>query len=82
MGRLKVIGAPAEEQLISRPYMVRDGWFDDVDIAFHNHISQKFEAGYGIIQAALISATFTFRGETAHAGTAPWKGRDALDGSC
>jgi aminobenzoyl-glutamate utilization protein B len=79
-GRLKVFGSPAEEQLIGRPYMVRDGWFDDVDVAFHNHISQKFEAGYGSIQAALISATFTFRGETAHAGTAPWKGRDALDG--
>jgi aminobenzoyl-glutamate utilization protein B len=33
-----------------------------------------------LIQSALISATFTFHGETAHAGVAPWKGRDALDG--
>ena len=36
--------------------------------------------GYGLIQSALVSASFTFRGETAHAGVAPWKGRDALDG--
>ena len=32
-----------------------------------------------MIQSAIISAIFTFHGETAHAGTAPWKGRDALD---
>jgi len=79
-GTLKVFGAPAEEQLVSRPYFVRDGWFDDVDLAFHNHIADNFGVGYGLIQAALVSATFTFHGETAHAGVAPWRGRDALDG--
>ena len=79
-GALKVFGAPAEEQLLSRPYIVRDGWFDDVDLAFHNHIAGNFGVGYGLIQAALVSATFTFHGETAHAGMAPWRGRDALDG--
>ena len=79
-GTLKVFGAPAEEQLVSRPYYVRDGWFDDVDLAFHDHIAGEFRAGYGLMQSALISATFTFHGETAHAGVAPWKGRDALDG--
>src|SRR5215471_15893764 len=79
-GTLKVFGGPAEEQLVSRPYFVRDGWFDDVDVAFHNHIGADFSVGYGLIQAALISATFTFHGETAHAGVAPWRARDALDG--
>src|SRR5882762_2038403 len=38
-GTLKVFGAPAEEQLISRPYYVRDGWFDDVDVAIADHIA-------------------------------------------
>jgi aminobenzoyl-glutamate utilization protein B len=79
-GTLKVLGGPAEEQLISRPYLVRDGWFDDVDVAFTDHIGSDWAAGYGLIQSALISALFTFHGETAHAGTAPEKGRDALDG--
>jgi len=79
-GTLKVFGAPAEEQLISRPYFVRDGWFDDVDIALADHIGAGYSVGYGLIQSALVSATFTFHGETAHAGVAPWKGRDALDG--
>lgn len=78
-GTLKVFGAPAEEQLISRPYYVRDGWFDDVDVALAPHIGPEFRVGYGLIQSALISAIFTFHGETAHAGVAPWKGRDALD---
>jgi aminobenzoyl-glutamate utilization protein B len=79
-GTLKVFGAPAEEQLISRPYFVRDGWFDDVDVAFADHIGPGMWVGYGLLQSALVSASFTFHGETAHAGVAPWKGRDALDG--
>jgi aminobenzoyl-glutamate utilization protein B len=79
-GTLKVFGAPAEEQLISRPYFVRDGYFDDVDVAITPHIGSEFGVGYGPLQTALISAIFTFHGETAHAGVAPWKGRDALDG--
>jgi aminobenzoyl-glutamate utilization protein B len=78
-GTLKVFGGPAEEQLISRPYLVRDGWFDDVDVAFHDHIASEWQAGYGLIQSALISAMFTFHGESAHSGTAPEKARDALD---
>ena len=79
-GTLKVFGGPAEEQLVSRPYFVRDGWFDDVDVAFHDHIGAEFSSSHGLVQSALVSATFTFHGETAHAGTSPWNGRDALDG--
>jgi aminobenzoyl-glutamate utilization protein B len=79
-GTLKVFGAPAEEQLISRPYFVRDGWFDDVDVAFADHIGAGMSVGYGLIQSALVSASFTFHGETAHAAVVPWQGRDALDG--
>jgi aminobenzoyl-glutamate utilization protein B len=79
-GTLKVFGGPAEEQLVSRPFLVRDGWFDDVDVAFHDHIGAEFSSSYGLLQSALVSATFTFHGQTAHAGTSPWNGRDALDG--
>ena len=42
-------------------------------------IGPAFAVGYGLLQSALVSATFTFHGETAHAGVAPWRGRDALD---
>lgn len=78
-GTLKVFGAPAEELVLARPYFVRDGYFDDVDLAFHNHIGDGFSTEYGQVQIACISADFTFFGETAHAGLAPWQGRDALD---
>src|SRR5262249_37732904 len=78
-GTLKIFGASAEEQLLSRPYFVRDGHFDDVDLAFHDHILDRFGTDYGIVQSAAVSAEFTFRGEAAHAAVSPWKGRDALD---
>jgi aminobenzoyl-glutamate utilization protein B len=78
-GTLKIFGASAEEQLLSRPYFVRDGLFDDVDLAFHPHVLDEFKSDYGVIQSAAISADFTFRGEPAHAAVSPWKGRDALD---
>ncbi len=78
-GTIKVLGAPAEEQVLSRPYFVRDGVFDDVDIALHPHIGPELNVGHGILQSSLISTIFTFHGESAHAGTAPWKARNALD---
>ena len=78
-GTLKVFGAPGEELAISRPYFVRDGYFDGVDVAFHNHIRDAFYTEVGQTQISLISAEFTFHGETTHAGLTPWLGRDALD---
>lgn len=78
-GTLKVFGAPAEEQLLSRPYYVRDGYFDDVDLAVHDHIYDEFKSDYGLMQSAMVSADFSFIGESAHAAMSPWKGRDALD---
>jgi len=78
-GTLKIFGAPAEEQLLSRPYFVRDGYFDEVDVAFHDHILDAFKSDYGLAQAAAISADFTFHGESSHAAVSPWKARDALD---
>lgn len=78
-GTLKVFGAPAEEQVVSRPYFVRDGYFKDVDVALHDHIGVGFGTTYGLRQYAMISAEFTFKGQSAHAATAPWKAKDALD---
>jgi len=78
-GTLKIFGSPAEELLIPRPYFVRDGYFKDVDVAFHTHIGEELKTEYGIRQYALISAEFTFKGQTSHAASAPWHGRDAVD---
>ena len=79
-GTIKFFGSPAEETVISRPYMVREGVFKDVDAVIDNHASSNFGTRYGVHENALISAIFTFRGKTAHSAGAPWSGRSALDG--
>jgi aminobenzoyl-glutamate utilization protein B len=78
-GTLKVFGAPGEEQLVSRPFFVRDGYFKDVDLALHDHIDRTLGTEYGTLQSSLISVKFHFAGESAHAATAPWMARNALD---
>ena len=41
---------PAEEQLMSRPYLVRDGYFKDVDAAVITHVGDRFGTDYGLGQ--------------------------------
>ena len=77
-GTIKVFGSPAEETLVSRPYMIRAGLFDDVDAVIDNHSSSGFSTSYGVGGNALYSVIFTFKGKTAH-GASPWGGRSALD---
>ena len=79
-GTIKFFGSPAEETIISRPYMVRAGVFNGVDAVIDNHASSNFSTSYGVTGTAIISALFTFKGKTAHAAGAPWSGRSALDG--
>ena len=78
-GTIAVSIGPAEEQLMSRPYLVRDGYFKDVDAAIITHIADNLATGYGLQNYALIGAKFTFKGRTAHGGVNPWDGVDAVD---
>ncbi|GAF99180.1 unnamed protein product, partial [marine sediment metagenome] len=78
-GTIKFFGSPAEETLISRPYMIRAGLFDDVDAVIDNHSSSGFGTSYGRDGNAMFSTIFTFKGKTAHGAGAPWGGRSALD---
>jgi len=78
-GTVKVFGSPAEETLISRPYMIRAGLFDGVDAVIDNHYSSQFGTFYGLNGDAMYSTVFTFKGKTAHGAGAPWSGRSALD---
>lgn len=70
---------PAEEQLISRPYLVRAGYFKEVDAAIITHIADESRTGYGLQSYALIGAKFTFKGRTAHGAVNPWDAKDAVD---
>jgi len=77
-GTIKLFGSPAEEMVISRPYMIRAGLFEDVDAVIDNHFSSQFLTSYGTFGNALYSVIFTFKGEAAPGGSS-WVGRSALD---
>ncbi len=78
-GTIMLSLGPAEEQLASRPFLVRAGYLKDVDSALIVHIGDNFTTGWGLQNYAAISATFTFHGKTAHAAVDPWDGKDAVD---
>src|SRR5437588_572453 len=71
----------AEEQLGSKAFLVRAGVFRDVDANLFAHVGDEYGISWGDEPAlALISALFKFKGQSAHAAGAPWRGRSALDG--
>ena len=78
-GTVALSFGPAEEQLGSRPFLVREGYFKDVDAIIYLHIRDTLNTGFGIGNYAAISSVFTFHGKTAHGAVAPWEGKDAVD---
>lgn len=77
-GRVRYYGCPAEEGGAAKTYMVRDGLFDDVDIAITWHPA-SFNAVDDMRSLANTRIDFTFHGKAAHAAGAPELGRSALD---
>jgi aminobenzoyl-glutamate utilization protein B len=78
-GTVAISFGPAEEQLASRPYLVRAGMFKDVDAIILLHIRDTLATGFGVQNYAAISSVFTFYGKTAHGAVSPWDGKDAVD---
>jgi aminobenzoyl-glutamate utilization protein B len=78
-GTVRYYGTPAEEGGSGKVYMVREGLFRDVDavLAYHPGDGNEVKAGTNL---ANIGAKFRFRGQAAHASSAPHEGRSALDG--
>ncbi|MEX2356176.1 MAG: M20 family metallopeptidase [Thermaerobacterales bacterium] len=77
-GTVRFYGCPAEEILVGKVFMVRAGLFDDVDCAFSWHPS-SVNGVWATNLLAMNSATFTFKGISAHAAGDPENGRSALD---
>src|SRR5215469_2024081 len=65
-GTVAISFGPAEEQLASRPFIVRAGYFKDVDAIIYLHIRDTLNTTFGIGNYAAISSIFTFHGKTAH----------------
>ena len=79
-GTLKLWPGVAEELLGTKAYYVRAGAFKDVDIAIFAHVGSNMNVGWGDSAGnGMVSVEFSFKGESAHAAGAPWRGRSALD---
>ncbi len=77
-GQVIVFGTPAEELLSGKVKMAAAGAFKGLDAVLAWHPGGNTWAGIGG-GLAMDSISFSFRGQTAHAGGAPHKGRSALD---
>ncbi len=77
-GRVRYYGCPAEEGGAAKGFMVRDGAFDDVDIAISWHPA-AFSGVNEPVSLANTRIDFSFTGRASHAAAAPHLGRSALD---
>jgi aminobenzoyl-glutamate utilization protein B len=78
-GTLRFYGTPAEEGGAGKVYMLRAGLFSDVDSVVTMHPGDR-NASSASSTLANITGKFRFRGVSAHASSAPDRGRSALDG--
>ena len=78
-GTIRYYGCPAEETLVGKTFMARDGVFDDLDAALTWHPGNANIVWNGS-SLAMNSFRVNFHGVAAHAGGSPWLGRSALDG--
>src|SRR4051812_4868625 len=79
-GTLVLWPGVAEEQMAGKAFLVREGVFKDVDVTLFTHVGNTLGVSWGQSGSnALISAIFKFKGSSAHAAGAPWRGKSALD---
>ena len=77
-GRVRYYGCPAEEGGAAKTFMVRDGVFDDVDIAISWHPA-PFAGVNEAYSLAVLQVDYAFTGKASHAAASPELGRSALD---
>jgi aminobenzoyl-glutamate utilization protein B len=77
-GTIKFFGCPAEENFSGKVFMVRDGYFHDVNAVISHHPNTMNGATLES-SLAVNSVKFHFYGKASHAGDSPEHGRSALD---
>ncbi len=77
-GTIRVYGTPAEEQILGKTFMLRDGVFAGTDavLAWHPESENYLYSGGRL---AITALDVEFFGKTAHAAANPWLGRSSLD---
>jgi len=78
-GTVRLYGSPAEETVVGKVFMARDGLYDDLDAAIDWHPSDETKTRNDPGQA-MNSFTVEYFGQAAHGAYDPWNGRSALDG--
>ncbi|AHG93496.1 amidohydrolase (plasmid) [Gemmatirosa kalamazoonensis] len=79
-GTIQIWPGVAEELGGAKAYFVRAGMYKDADVVLFAHVANNMSVSYGDFPGTgNISAVFSFQGQSAHAGAAPWRGRSALD---
>src|SRR5580698_3623654 len=80
-GTIRLWPGVAEEEVATKAYFVKAGLFKDVDVCLFTHVANNLGVGWGgsLNQNGLVSVEYNFKGESAHAAGAPWRGRSALD---
>ncbi len=79
-GTLKLWPGVAEELVGTKAHFIRAGVFKDVDVVLFAHVGDNLAVSYGPSGGnGLVSVEYLFKGESAHAAAAPWRGRSALD---
>ena len=79
-GTIRLWPGIAEEQLGAKAYYVRAGMFKDVDAVLFAHVGNNLNVTVGpTTSSGLVSVEYMFKGESAHAAGAPWRGKSALD---
>jgi len=77
-GTVRYFGCPAEETLMGKVFMAREGLFDDLDAMLTWH-PMYANTVWAASSAALNSFKLSFHGRSAHAASSPEAGRSALD---
>ncbi|GAH40679.1 unnamed protein product, partial [marine sediment metagenome] len=78
-GTIKYFGCPAEETLVGKVFMVRDGYFDGLDACLGEHPGSMNTASLRSGNA-MNSVKFEFFGKASHSAGSPEKGISAMDG--
>ncbi|MFP4081561.1 MAG: amidohydrolase [Candidatus Aminicenantes bacterium] len=77
-GTIKLFGCPAEETVVGKVFMAREGVFDGLSCCIQWHPSSQNNVSLGSSNA-LNQFEVEFFGKTSHAAGDPWHGRSALD---
>src|SRR5499427_4979208 len=79
-GTIRLWPGVAEELVGTKAYYVRAGLFKNVDVCLFAHVAANLGVSWGDAgDNGLVSVEYDFKGESAHAAGAPWRGHSALD---